>query len=249
LISIFWNLYVAVVYSVLYLCFVAYPIVFGQERHWQPGFVGLAYIGIGAGSLITIALEPAYRRMINSHKIDPATGRVPPEAMVSVVCIASFLIPIGELIFAWTCTPNVHWVAPIIAGIPFGAGNAACFIYASNYLVHSYGIYAASALAGNSVLRSIMGGTLPLAGPKLYASLGPHWAGTLLALLEFSLVPIPFIFYRYGDRIRKKSNLISQMQADKDKLEGRMNAAREKAALKVLEGQDRGQKGSLDVVV
>jgi hypothetical protein len=249
LISIFWNLYVAVVYAVLYLCFVAYPIVFGQLRHWQPGFVGLAYLGIGVGSLFTIGLEPVFRRMINSHKIDPATGRVPPEAMVSVVCIASLLIPIGELVFAWTCTPNVHWIVPIIAGIPFGAGNAACFIYASNYLVHSYGIYAASALAGNSVLRSILGGTLPLAGPKLYASLGPHWAGTLLAFLEFALVPIPFIFYRYGDRIRKKSHLISQMQADKDKLEGKMNAAREKAALKALDDQGRVEKGLLDVIV
>jgi hypothetical protein len=247
MISIFWNLYIAVVYAILYLCFVAYPIVFGQARHWRPGFVGLAYLGIGVGSLITISLEPVYRRMINSHKIDPATGRVPPEAMVSVVCIASLLIPIGELVFAWTCTPNVHWIVPIIAGLPFGAGNTACFIYASNYLVHSYGIYAASALAGNSVLRSILGGTLPLAGPKLYESLGPHWAGTLLALLEFVLVPIPFIFYRYGDRIRKKSILISRMQADKDKLEGKMNAARDKAALKVVKDRERGEKGMLEV--
>src|ERR1700712_5904459 len=183
MISIFWNLYIAVVYAILYLCFVAYPLVFGQERGWQPGFIGLAFLGIGLGSLIAISLEPAFRRMINSHKLDPITGKVPPEAMVSVVCIASLSIPIGELIFAWTCTPNVHWIAPILAGLPFGAGNTACFIYASNYLVHSYGIFAASALAGNSVLRSVMGGTLPLAGPKLYESLGPHWAGTLLALL------------------------------------------------------------------
>lgn len=51
---------------------------------------------------------------------------------------------------------------PILAGIPFGAGNAGVFIYASNYLVQSYGVYAASALAGNAVLRSVMGATLPL---------------------------------------------------------------------------------------
>lgn len=51
---------------------------------------------------------------------------------------------------------------PILAGIPFGAGNGGVFIYASNYLVQSYGIYAASALAGNAVLRSVLGATLPL---------------------------------------------------------------------------------------
>ena len=146
--------------------------------------------------------------MINSHAPDPATGKPPPEAMVSMVCIASILLPAGELWFAWTCTPNVHWIVPIIAGIPFGAGNTGIFIYASNYLVHSYGIYAASALAGNAVLRSILGATLPLAGDVMYSSLGPHWAGTLLALLEAACIPIPFVFYRYGGKIRMKSALI-----------------------------------------
>jgi hypothetical protein len=37
--------------------------------------------------------------MINSHTPDPATGKPPPEAMVSVVCIAAVAIPVGELIF------------------------------------------------------------------------------------------------------------------------------------------------------
>jgi hypothetical protein len=212
-----------VIYAILYLCFVAYPIVFGEDRGWKPAFVGLAYAGIGVGSLVTIVLEPFFRKFINSHKRDEITGRIPPEAMVSVVCIASLSVPIGEMIFAWTCTPNVHWIAPIIAGVPFGAGNTAVFIYASNYLVHSYGIYAASALAGNSVLRSVLGGTLPLAGPQMYASLGPHWAGTLLSLLEFSLVPIPFVFYRYGHIIRKKSALIARMQEDQERLQAKKN--------------------------
>jgi hypothetical protein len=75
----------------------------------------------------------------------------------------------------------VHWIAPILAGIPFGAGNCGVFIYASNYLVHSYGIYAASALAGNAVLRSAMGGALPLAGPKMY----------VLSHLLFPFLPLP----------------------------------------------------------
>ncbi|KAF2005976.1 hypothetical protein P154DRAFT_423380, partial [Amniculicola lignicola CBS 123094] len=165
--------------------------------------------------------EPLIRKMINAHKPDPVTGKPPPEAMISVVCIAAFLVPVGEIVFAWTCTPNVPWIAPILAGIPFGAGNCAVFIYASNYLIQSYGIYAASALAGNAVLRSAMGGALPLAGPSMYASLGPHWSGTMLALIEFAMIPIPLIFYRYGHRIRMKSILIRTMREDQEKLDKR----------------------------
>ncbi|TID12908.1 mfs general substrate transporter [Venturia nashicola] len=224
-ICLFWDIYIALVYAVLYLCFVAYPIVFAQGRGWAPGISGLGFFGIGLGSLIVIGLEPAIRKMINSHTKDAETGAVPPEAMVSVVCIAAVCVPVGELIFAWTCTPNVHWIVPILAGVPFGAGNCAVFIYSSNYLVHSYGIYAASALAGNAVLRSVLGGTLPLAGPSLYRALGPNWAGTLLAALEFAMVPIPFVFYRYGHKIRMKSKLIRAMQEDKDRLAAKKKEA------------------------
>lgn len=159
--------------------------------------------------------------MINSHKVDPETGKVPPEAMVSVICIAACLVPIGELWFAWTCVPPVHWIWSILAGIPFGAGNTAVFIYASNYLAYCYGIYATSALAGNSIVRSFIGGTLPLAGPAMYRTLSPHWAGTLLGMVQISIIPIPVVFYLYGHKIRMKSTLIQSMQKDKQKLEGK----------------------------
>ena len=186
--------------------------------------------------------------MIHAHKKDPATGKQYPEAMVSVVFGASILIPVGEMIFARTCTPNVHRIAPILAGIPFGAGNCGVFIYASNYLVHSYGIYAASALAGNAVLRSALGGSLPLAGPKMYAKLGPHWAATLLAILEFALIPIPIVFYLYGHKIREKSELIRQMREDREKLESRKRRAAERAErLKDDEVGRWDEKKALDV--
>lgn len=220
--SIFWNIYIAIIYGILYLCFVAYPIVFREIRGWTISLSGLAFLGIGIGTLAIIAFEPLIRRMIQNHKKDPETGKVYPEAMVSIVCISAALVPIGELWFAWTCAPSsIHWVFPILAGIPFGAGNTGVFIYASNYLTHSYGVYAASAMAGNAVIRSILGGVLPLVGKSLYSSLGPNWAGTLLGLLEVIIIPIPVAFYFYGHKIRMKSTLISSMQLDKKKLAGK----------------------------
>ncbi|KAF7597521.1 hypothetical protein BBP40_003768 [Aspergillus hancockii] len=221
-ICIFWNIYIAIVYGILYLCFTAYPIVFRDIRGWSLGLSGLAFCGIGIGSLITIACEPLIRRMINSHALDPEDGKVPPEAMVSIVCISAILIPVGELWFAWTCAPaSIHWIVPILASVSFGAGNTGVFIYASNYLSYSYGVYAASAMAGNSVIRSILGGVLPLVGTYLYAGMGPNWSGTLLGLLEVAIIPIPIVFYKYGYKIRRKSALIRKMQEDKRKLEGK----------------------------
>jgi hypothetical protein len=116
-------------------------------------------------------------------------------------------------------------------------GNAGVFIYATNYLVQSYNIYAASALAGNAVARSIMGAVLPLAGPALYASLGANWAGTLLGLLEAICIPIPFIFYRYGGRIREKSSLIRAMEVERRREERKEKRKIDRAAVAAAEAE------------
>ena len=220
-ICMFWNLYVSLIYGILYLCFVAYPIVFTGLRQWSISFSGLAFIGIGTGSLIAIASEPLIRRMINSHKNDPDTGRPQLESVMSIECIAALLIPLGQLWFAWTSALPVHWIWPILAGIPFGAGTILVFIYGVNYLVNAYGRYAASALVGNTVTRSLMGAVLPLAGPAMYQSLGAHWAGSLLGFLQVAIIPIPFVFYLAGGKLRRKSTLISQLRADQERLEGK----------------------------
>ncbi|PYH94360.1 putative MFS transporter [Aspergillus ellipticus CBS 707.79] len=204
--------YVAIVYGGLYLCFVAYPIAFQTERGWPPGIGGVSFIGIGCGALIAIACEPLFRRLINCHKKDPVTYTVPPETMASVVIIGAILLSVGQLWFAWTCTPTVHWIVPILAGVPFGAGNACVFFYANNYMARFYGIYTASALAGNIFFRKILGACLPLAGPAMYATLGLNWASTLLGLVEVACTSIPVVFYFYGHRIRKASPIIQQME-------------------------------------
>lgn len=206
----------AISYGILYLCFVSYPIAFQTSRGWSPGIGGLSYLGIGCGTLTTIFLEPVLRAWIHSHPKDPNTGTVPPEATVKPITIGAVLLAMGQIWFAWTSTPNVHWAVPILAGIPFGAGNAALFIYASNYLAHSYGEFAASALAGNTVVRSILGAVLPLAGPSMYASLGLNWGGFVLGMAEVACILIPFGFLYYGHRIRRSSPLIQEMKKKRE---------------------------------
>ncbi|KAJ5263216.1 hypothetical protein N7478_010821 [Penicillium angulare] len=207
-ICVFWNLYVGIVYAVLFLCFVAYPIVFQELRGWSPGLTGLSYCGIGTGTTIAVVLEPFIRKIIYMHPKDPTTGRPFPEAAVFAVCCGSIMIPIGEFWFSWTARPSVHWISPILAGLPFGFGNGLVFIYSINYLAGSYTVYAASSLASVSIIRYGLAGVLPLAGNKMYRTMGADWAGTMLALIEVVLIPIPFIFYKYGHKIRMRSPMI-----------------------------------------
>lgn len=208
----FWDLYVAVCYATYYLCFVAYPIIFRDIRGWSPSISGLAFCGMGVGTALAIASEPLARRLINIHPREPRTGRVAPESCVSIVCIAAVLTPVGQLWFTWTATPtSIHWIWSILSGIPFAAGQTLIFIYANSYIASSYGIYSASALCGNLVVRSIVGGTLILAGQKMYETMSPHWAGTMIGLLQVVCIAIPVGFYRLGRNVRMRSPVLQEL--------------------------------------
>lgn len=212
---IFWEVYVAILYAILYLSFVGYPIIFGELRGWSPAFTGLAFGGMCVGTCGAIALEPVSRRVYNMHKVDPDTGKRPPEARIACICVTAIISPISMLWFAWTCYPTtIHWVWPILAGVPYGLSNSMIFLHSSAYLVDSYGRCAASALAGNTVARSILGGVLPLFGGQMYKRLGPNWAGTLVGLMAVLIIPIPWSFYKWGKKIRLRSPMLRQMEEE-----------------------------------
>ena len=53
----------------------------------------------------------------------------------------------------------------------FSAGVLATCMPIVTYLIDAFQIYAASALAANTVLRSLMGALLPLAAPAMVSSI------------------------------------------------------------------------------
>ena len=71
------------------------------------------------------------------------------------------------------------------------------------HLVDSFNIYAASALASNSLIRSIAGAFLPMAAFPMYNSLGIGWGNSLLGFLALALVPVPWLLLKYGEYLRK----------------------------------------------
>lgn len=64
-------------------------------------------------------------------------------------------------------------------------------------------MYAASAMAANTELRSLVGALLPLAGTPMYKTLGLGWGNTLLGFLCIVMIPLPIVFYRFGKHLRK----------------------------------------------
>jgi len=73
----------------------------------------------------------------------------------------------------------------------------------STYLIDAYNSHAASVTAASTVFRSFLGTLLPLAGRSMYAALGVGWGTSVLAFISVALLPLPFVFYVCGRRIRE----------------------------------------------
>jgi hypothetical protein len=74
----------------------------------------------------------------------------------------------------------------------------------TSYLIEAYTIYAASVLAANTVLRSLVCAAFPLFTGHMYEHLGIHWASSVPAFMSLACVPLPFVFWKYGAAIRRR---------------------------------------------
>lgn len=110
-----------------------------------------------------------------------------------------------SLRFAWTSFPSVHWIVPIIASGFFGLGIYIVILSILNYVVDSYQTYSASALAGVILIRNLVGAGFPLFANQMYNKLGYEWASSLLAFLSILMIPIPWLWFYYGEKLRLKS--------------------------------------------
>lgn len=197
------SIYMAIIYGTLYMLFSAFPIVYQQNRGWSQGIGGLSFLGVAVGMLIGVGYSiwdnGRYARAEEKHN-----GEAPPEARLPPGLIGAVALPIGMFWFAWTNYPSIHWIVSIIGTAPFGFGMVLVFLSCMNYLIDSYTIYAASVLAANSVLRSLFGAAFPLFTTYMYQNLGIHWASSIPAFLALACLPFPFIFYKYGEKVRMK---------------------------------------------
>ncbi|KFY83990.1 hypothetical protein V500_09694 [Pseudogymnoascus sp. VKM F-4518 (FW-2643)] len=199
------SLYMAFIYGLLYLFLTAYPVVFQGVHGMSPGIGGLPYFGMITGQLFAglyiVLIQPAYNR-----KLDANNGVPIPEWRLPTVIVGGAAFAIGLFFFGWTgYTKSIHWIVPTLSGLFTGFGLLTIFLQSFNYLIDAYLMFAASAIAANTFLRSLAGAGFPLFARQMFSALGVNWTGTLLGCVATVLVPIPAAFWYYGERIRARS--------------------------------------------
>lgn len=72
------------------------------------------------------------------------------------------------------------------------------------FMMDAYGpLYGASAAGAAMLSRYTLSAAFPLFSLQMYETLGVGWATSILAFFTLGMAPIPWIFWRYGERIRR----------------------------------------------
>ncbi|KAL4912728.1 MFS general substrate transporter [Aspergillus aurantiobrunneus] len=200
----FFSLYTSFNFSMLFSFLAAFPPVFHSTYGFSPGQSGLVFLGITAGCSIGALIQIFIDQHVYQKQLATRHGCIPAEQRLWASMLGSILMPASLFWFAWTAQQSVHWMVPIVGAAFFGAASILIFVSCVLYLTDVYGAaYGASAMAANGLLRYAMGGSFPFFIPAMYRNLGTDWATSLLAFLSTAFLPLPWLLYWFGPRIRK----------------------------------------------
>lgn len=196
--------YASFVFALLYMTLEFFTIVYFENRGWSLVVSTLpfcaSFVGILCAVTINLANLPRYRRAVEKNN-----GKPVPEARLPPMVLGALIFCSSLFLFGWTSDPDINWVPSVIACGMIGAGFNIVFQAAINFLIDTYTMYAASAVSANTLLRSCMATGLPLAVRPMFKALGVGPACSLLGGFAALAIPIPFVFMKYGARLRAQS--------------------------------------------
>ncbi|KAF2085197.1 MFS multidrug transporter [Saccharata proteae CBS 121410] len=200
-------------------------------KQWNFGTVaiGLAFLPLIVGYLIAwFSFFPWFRRQQKFMK----EGHLQPEYRLYWLLWTAPLEAIGLFGFAWTSLGpeyGIPWIAPLLFSALVGIANYAIYMATIDYMVASYGPYAASATGGNGFARDFLAGIAALYATPLYTNVGGkfhlEYASTILACLAVCVTAPIYVFYLYGPRIRAASPFAGEIARETEKRHEKRSAS------------------------
>ncbi|KAJ4404564.1 hypothetical protein N0V85_004852 [Neurospora sp. IMI 360204] len=173
--------------------------------------IGLAFIPIGLGYLIAwLSFLPAFKRNQRARDLKPHSEHAQYESRLWWLLWTAPCLPIGLIIFAWTCSgPPIHWIGTMVGSAIIGIANYSIYMATIDYMICAYGPYSASATGGNGWARDFLAGVLTVPATPFVSNIGGKRhlaiANTILFAISLLLVAAVYLTYIYGPTLRKKS--------------------------------------------
>ncbi|KAH8104030.1 MFS general substrate transporter [Cristinia sonorae] len=201
-----FSIWVGFAWGILYVLIESITPVFKTLHNFNTGQTGTVFVTFFIGSLMGIGSdrfqEILYRKNVGTRG---------PEARLYHAMLGGIVFPAAMFIYAWCTFPDVHWISLVIAITLFIWACFGIYLTVFTYLADCYGPFASSALAGQSLCRNLAGMAFPLFTQQMYDKLSYKWANTLFALIATIMIPIPFVLFKWGPKIRERSKFASQV--------------------------------------
>ncbi|KGO40796.1 Major facilitator superfamily domain, general substrate transporter [Penicillium expansum] len=199
--------YYGYLYGIVYLLLSGFSDLWTTRYHMNVSTGSLHYIAPCIGYAVGAQICAFLTDRVYRYQVAKNNGVGKPEFRLPIMVPASFLVPIGLLIYGWSAEYQTHWIVPDIGiALPL-MGATIIFQCCSQYLLDTFPVYAASANGAVYIVRGFTGFGFPLFSPVMYEKLGYGWGNSLLAFLALAIgCPIPFILWKYGEKLRALSN-------------------------------------------
>jgi DHA1 family multidrug resistance protein-like MFS transporter len=205
----FTAVYTAIIYGIFYSFFEAFPLVYNEMYGFNLGELGLTFLSVTVGVIISIAWYWWYIYYIVEPSIR-ANGLGAPERRLIPALFVTFLVPIGLFLFGWTARSDIHWIVSCIGIVITTIGIFLIIQCIFLYLPLVYPQYAASLFAGNDFARSALAaGAIHFSYP-LFHNLGVDRGISLLGGLTVGCSVGVYVLFFLGEKLRAKSRFAAK---------------------------------------
>ncbi|KAJ5085428.1 hypothetical protein N7532_010199 [Penicillium argentinense] len=203
--------YMAITFIILYTFSAGYVSIFQNFYGLDQGQTGLAFLGITIG-IISAGLVVPFSMMLTRRDIYRARARSrtrpEPEFTLYMAMFGAPMIPVGLFWMGWTTYAALPVWVPMASSLVFGFGILCVFVSAYQYVAATFEYHPGSALASIQMFRLSAAGVMAVVADIMYKKLGVHWSLTVLGGIATFFLPVPYLLYTWGHRVRKWSRYI-----------------------------------------
>lgn len=215
---LFLNVYTSLTYGIYYSFFEAFPIVYQGIYGFDLGEMGLAFLAIVVGTLISFVVYNffIYRTQASEAEAEAEAEAAvskpsrKPESVLIPALFACFGPSIGLFLFGWASRPDVHWIVPTLGIVIYPANVYILMQCVFMYIPACYPRYAASVFAATDFTRSAFACGAVIFSRPLYLNLGIGRACSLLAGLTVGCVVGIYLLFWFGEALRKRSRFVAK---------------------------------------
>ena len=208
----FW---LTLIWIIMFAFLKGYKIMFRSIYQTSEGQTGLCFAGIATGLIISSSTVPVIAMLMGRdlRKIRRNGGHsISPESRLWYGLLSAPAVPLALFWMAWTDRRAISIWSPLAASVLLGYGLLGMFTAGCEYIVYVYGSSASpAALACNIFTRYIVAGLMAEVSPVMWQRLGVSWTLTMLGCIAAVLAPVPYVFWRWGPRLRARSRFASNM--------------------------------------